>query len=82
MNEILFEMFSRGFSVFMGPHDTGYDGFYAVFTPQDCADDFSLNDVLWFDVGHGESLLEAVQMARALALGEQVDIPRPESFLP
>jgi hypothetical protein len=77
MNEIIFEMFGRGFDVNMGPHGAGLAGFFAAFIPTDTFE----WPMEWHEVAHGESLNDALIMARAMALGETVQIPAPEEFL-
>lgn len=83
--DILREMSSSGYDFMVGPHAPGMIGYYACFYQ---ADDMPWCEACdnprtsWDDSGHAESPLEAVEMARAIALGLSVEIPSAESFLP
>lgn len=83
ITDILREMVDSGKEVILGPH-IGMAGYYACFfDPDDMPSCKSCKDakVNWFDCGHGETLLEAVEMARAIALDIDVHIPSESDFL-
>lgn len=83
--DILKEMSASGYDFIVGPHSPGMLGWYAAFyTAEEMphCDHCDNYYVTWDDCGHGDSPLEAVEMARAIALELPVEIPSAESFLP
>jgi L-alanine-DL-glutamate epimerase-like enolase superfamily enzyme len=83
--DICREMFDGGYDVMLGPHASGLLGYYACFYMADDMAHCEVCDnhaITWIDCGHGDTLLEAVEMARAIALELPVDVPATESFLP
>jgi hypothetical protein len=84
ITDIIREMHESGHDVMFGPHAYGLYGYYACFFK---ADDMPWCEhcdqiaITWIDCGHGETLLEAIEMARAIALKLDVDIPPSEDFL-
>lgn len=83
--DILREMFDGGYDVMFGPHVSGMTGYYACFYETDDMPWCGQCDqaaITWIDCGHGDSLLEAIEMARAIALELPIDVPPSESFIP
>jgi hypothetical protein len=83
--DIIREMFDGGYDVMLGPHASGMTGYYACFyQAEDMAWCKKCDQaaITWIDCGHGETLLEAIDMARAIALDLAVDVPPSESFIP
>jgi len=79
MNEIIEEMVvQHGFKFIAGPHQNYLTGYFATFycplTEEADHDD-------WGFSGHGATLIEAVQQARTLALGQPVVHTRPTDFI-
>lgn len=72
------EMNAKGFTLDCGQHDLEITGFYAVF--REAGDFDAIVTPNWMKAGHGKTLLEAVQMAKKIALKEPVEIPLPTEF--
>lgn len=84
VEEIIIEMSGRGFDLELGPHQ-GLLGFYARFFVTDPTgeDDDERYDAEWANCGHGISVLEALQMAQQLTLGQfSGQVPEYTEFLP
>jgi len=77
MPKIIEGMALEGWGVEMGPH-LGLSGYYANFFKT--GNDYKPSDCRWDEAGHGETLTEAIVMARDIVLGEMVVVPRPEEF--
>lgn len=83
--DICREMFDGGYDVMFGPHTYGLLGYYACFYMAEempCCDDCDNYSITWIDCGHGDTLLEAIEMAREIALGLPAEVPPAESFVP
>jgi hypothetical protein len=80
IESIIVEMTDRGFDLNCGPHTCGLLGYYAVFYVEQ-EDRCLIYD--WMESGHGVSLLEALQMAQQMALGQFYGpVPKAEEFIP
>jgi len=84
IDDILVEMTGRGFLVELGPHSPDLLGYFArFFTVDYTGEDDEDEGACWAECGHGITLLEALQMAQQLALGQfSGPVPDDTEFIP
>ena len=77
--EIMDEMFLSGYKLVSGCHTDNLRGYFAKFYLR--TDSRQGPPFLWEECGHGETLLQALEQARSIALGYTIMYRRPEYFL-
>lgn len=82
VEEIIIEMAGRGFVLELSPHGSLL-GFYARFFVYPVGEDDVRGVPDWYECGHGITVLEALEMAQQLAMGQLSEpVPGCIKFLP